>query len=113
VDLANGDRTVEAVVGRMFKVEVRFSLGGKARLPEEYEIRWLTPGPPVRGRPHEEMVDKSAEDAAAGTLRIYVRPSSPGAPVSLQVTIPGCQPLTREIRPPAAGGEVAVDIDLE
>lgn len=113
VDLAAGDRTVEAVVGRAFTIVASFRIGGKARLPEEYELRWLTPGPPVRGQPHEESVDDPVEDAAAGTLRLRVRPWAPGKAVTLQVTVPGRKPVVREILPPAAGGEVAVDIDLE
>jgi hypothetical protein len=59
------------------------------------------------------MVDEPEEDAVRGTLKIRVRPWAPGKPVTLRIDVPGRAPLTREVHPPAAGGEASVDVDLD
>ena len=112
VDLAAGDRTLEAVVGRAFTLVVRFREGGRPRIPASREILLLTPGPDIRGQPHSESPEETGEDAARGDVRLRVRPHAPGKPVVLRVTIPGREPIRREVLPPPAGEEAVVAMDL-
>jgi hypothetical protein len=113
VDRAEGDRTVESVVGREFPLVARFRVGGRPRIPEAYEMRLLTPGPDVRGERHWEFPDDPAEDAEQGEVRFPARPHAPGRTVILQVVLPGREPIRREATPPPGpGGESVVEFDL-
>jgi hypothetical protein len=113
VNLVDGDRTIEAVVGREFTAVLRFRAAGVPKLPAGYEVRLLTPGPDVHGSPHEEFADMPVEDPAKGEVRYRLRPHSPGKPVTLRITVPGRDPIRREAAPPAEkDGETVVEIDL-
>jgi hypothetical protein len=112
VDLAGGDREAEVVVGRPFSVVVRVRVDGKPRLPAEHRLLRLLPGPGRGPLGVEEVVFDAAEDATKGEVRFAVRPLVPGGTVTLELRVPGRDPLRREAVPPPGGGEAVVEFDL-
>ncbi len=111
VDLDEGDRTAEAVVGREFPLVLRFREGGRAHLPPKFGLGLLFPGTDFRGEPRGGDPRKTGEDPDRGEVRLLVRAHAPGKPVVLLVTIPGRDPIRRDVAPPEKGAEATVEID--